>query len=564
MLVTLAVRDVVLIDRLTLSFAPGLCVLTGETGAGKSILLDALGLALGGRGDSALVRHGADQASVTAEFRLPAGHPAFAVLEEQGLDAGGAADGTLVVRRTVSADGRSRCFVDDQPAGVALLRRLGETLVEIHGQFDTHGLLDARTHRGLLDAFAGLEPRAAAVAAAHRTWRLAEEARADAEARLARAEAEQDFLRHALRELDQLAPRPGEESELAERRATLQHRERILEALSQAAGDVGDRGAARGLMSAVKSLTRIAEKAPERIDPILEALGRAADEVAEAERALAALMLDFGEGAAPLETVEERLFDLRAAARKHGVAVDDLAALREDVARRLSLIDDQGEEVRRLAREAAAGRRAFAEAAEALSAARAEAAARLDAEVAAELAPLRLGRAVFSTSVERLGEDGWGPHGVDRVRFQVSTNPGAPAGPLDRIASGGELARFMLALKVVLAKTSPVPTLVFDEVDTGIGGAVADAVGERLARLGRSLQVLVVTHSPQVAARGAHHFQVRKREAAGRALTEVADLSEAERREEIARMLSGASVTEEARAAAARLIEHGVRAEAAR
>jgi DNA repair protein RecN (Recombination protein N) len=246
------------------------------------------------------------------------------------------------------------------------------------------------------------------------------------------------------------------------------------------------------------------------------------------------------------------------------VAVDDLAALREDVARRLSLIDDQGEEVRRLAREAAAGRRAFAEAAEALSAARAEAAARLDAEVAAELAPLRLGRAVFSTSVERLGEDGWGPHGVDRVRFQVSTNPGAPAGPLDRIASGGELARFMLALKVVLAKTSPVPTLVFDEVDTGIGGAVADAVGERLARLGRSLQVLVVTHSPQVAARGAHHFQVRKREAAGRALTEVADLSEAERREEIARMLSGASVTEEARAAAARLIEHGVRAEAAR
>jgi DNA repair protein RecN (Recombination protein N) len=564
MLVTLAVRDVVLIDRLTLSFAPGLCVLTGETGAGKSILLDALGLALGGRGDSALVRHGADQASVTAEFRLPRDHPAFALLEEQGLDAGGAADGTLVVRRTVSADGRSRCFVDDQPAGVALLRRLGETLVEVHGQFDTHGLLDARTHRGLLDAFAGLEPRAAAVAAAHRTWRLAEEAKAEAQARLARAEAEQDFLRHALRELDQLAPRPGEESELAERRATLQHRERILEALSQAAADVGDRGAARGLMSAVKALTRIAEKAPDRIDPILEALGRAADEVAEAERALGALMLDFGEGAAPLETVEERLFDLRAAARKHGVAVDDLAALREDVARRLSLIDDQGDEVRRLAREASAARRGFAEAADALSAARAEAAARLDAEVAAELAPLRLGRAVFSTSVERLGEDGWGPHGVDRVRFQVATNPGAPAGPLDRIASGGELARFMLALKVVLAKTSPVPTLVFDEVDTGIGGAVADAVGERLARLGRSLQVLVVTHSPQVAARGAHHFQVRKREAAGRALTEVADLSEAERREEIARMLSGASVTEEARAAAARLIEHGVRAEAAR
>ncbi|HZH28138.1 MAG TPA: DNA repair protein RecN [Azospirillaceae bacterium] len=563
MLVTLAVRDIVLIDRLTLSFAQGLCVLTGETGAGKSILLDALGLAMGGRGDSALVRHGAEQASVTAEFQLPSDHPVFDVLREQDVDAG--ADGTLVLRRVLSVDGRSRCYVNDQPVGVGLLRRLGETLVEVHGQFDTHGLLDPRTHRGLLDAFAGLVPDAERTTAAYRAWRQLEDARARAAEDLVRAEAEQDYLRHAVQELDQLAPEEGEEERLSETRAILQHREKLLEALSQSASELGgDRGAARALLNASKVLGRVADKAGGRIEPILAALDRAADEVAEAERAVQGLSSDFDEGGQSLDRIEERLFDLRAAARKHGVTVDALPALRDDLARRLSLVEGQGDAVQRLAKEAAAARAAYLELATGLSAARRKAAAGLDKDVATELAPLKLGRAVFTTEVVPLPEADWGPHGIDRVQFLVSTNPGAPAGPMNKIASGGELARFTLAIKVVMARTSPVPTLVFDEVDTGIGGAVADAVGERLARLGRTLQVLVVTHSPQVAARGTHHFRVQKREAAGRAVTEVVELPRSERQEEIARMLSGASITEEARAAAARLIESGALAEQGR
>jgi len=565
MLVTLAVRDIVLIDRLTLSFAQGLCVLTGETGAGKSILLDALGLAMGGRGDSALVRHGAEQASVTAEFQLTPDHPVFDVLREQDVDAGAATDGTLVLRRVLSADGRSRCYVNDQPVGVGLLRRLGETLVEVHGQFDTHGLLDPRTHRGLLDAFAGLVPDAERTAAAYKAWRQLEDARARAAEDLVRAEAEQDYLRHAVQELDQLAPEEGEEERLSETRAILQHREKLLEALSHAASELGgDRGAARALLSASKVLGRVADKAGGRIEPILAALDRAADEVAEAERAVQGLSSDFDEGGQSLDRIEERLFDLRAAARKHGVTVDALPALRDDLARRLSLVEGQGDAVQRLAKEAAAARAAYLELATALSAARRTAAAGLDKDVGTELAPLKLGRAVFTTEVAPLPEAEWGPHGIDRVQFLVSTNPGAPAGPMNKIASGGELARFTLAIKVVMARTSPVPTLVFDEVDTGIGGAVADAVGERLARLGRTLQVLVVTHSPQVAARGTHHFRVQKREAAGRAVTEVVELPRSERQEEIARMLSGASITEEARAAAARLIESGALAEQGR
>jgi DNA repair protein RecN (Recombination protein N) len=554
MLVTLAVRDVVLIDRLTLSFAAGLCVLTGETGAGKSILLDALGLAMGGRGESGLVRHGAEQASVTAAFALPADHPAFAILREQDLEI----DETLVVRRVVGADGRSRCFVNDQPVGVGLLRRLGETLVEVHGQFDTQGLLDAKTHRGLLDAFAGLADDARAVAIAHRAWRAAIDAETAAADDLDRARAEQDYLRHAVEELDRLGPRTGEEDELAGRRAMLQNREKLTDALSQAATDLGgDRGAGRALLSASRALSRIADKAGGAIEPVLAALDRAADEVADAERALQALAGDLDEAGPGLDSVEERLFDLRAAARKHGVAVDALAPLRDDFARKLALIDDQGDGLQRLAARTAAARSTYLAAATALSEDRRASAGRLDGDVAIELAPLRLGRAVFSTRIERLPEAEWGAAGLDKVQFVVATNPGAPPGPLNRIASGGELARFTLAIKVVLARTSPVPTLVFDEVDTGIGGAVADAVGERLARLGRTLQVLVVTHSPQVAARGAHHFRVQKREEAGRAVTEVVELPSDQRQEEIARMLSGASVTQEARAAAARLIEAG-------
>ncbi|MFM2045375.1 MAG: putative repair protein RecN [Pseudomonadota bacterium] len=554
MLVTLSIRDVVLIERLILSVRHGLCVLTGETGAGKSILLDSLGLALGARGDSALVRHGADQASVTAEFDLSArpDHPAFAILRDQDLEV----EDTLVLRRTLSLDGRSRCFVNDQPVGVTLLRRLGETLVEVHGQFETHGLLDPRTHGDLLDDYAGLAPQVEKAAALWRGWRQAEQARIQAAEDGARARAEEDYLRHAGAELDALDPKEGEEQELAEKRSTLQHREKVVAALTTAHADLsGERGAERGLAAALRSLTRIAERTGGRLDPVIAVLDQAAAEVAEASRALQALSADIDHDGGSLDKIEERLFALRAAARKHGVEVDALPALRTDMARRLALIEDQGDLLQRLAKEAEGAKAAYLETAKALSAARTKAASRLDKAVADELKPLRMEKARFSTRVAPGGEETWGPRGIDDIAFQVATNPGAPPGPLHKIASGGELARFMLALKVVLAQVGTVPTLVFDEVDTGVGGAVADAIGDRLSRLGaKGLQVLVVTHSPQVAARGAHHWQVRKHAAGSRVKTEVVELSPADRREEIARMLSGAEITEAARAAAESLI----------
>ncbi|HEY0833692.1 MAG TPA: DNA repair protein RecN [Azospirillum sp.] len=550
-LLALTIRDVVLIERLSLNVRPGLCVLTGETGAGKSILLDALGLALGARAESGLVRHGAEQAAVTAEFELSGDHPAFAILREQGLEA----DDRLVIRRTVSADGRSRAWVNDQAVGVGLLKRLGEELVEVHGQFETHGLLNPATHRGVLDAYAGLATRVAQVSAAHRAWRQVEDARANAAAEIARARAEEEYLRHAVAELDALAPKPGEEAQLADTRAVLMHREKVVEAMNAAYAELsGDRGAERSLASAMRVLTRIAEKAGGTLDPVIAALDRAAAEAAEAVAALQAASADVDMDPAALEKLEERLFALRAASRKHGVDVDALAALRDDMAGRLALIEDQGDLLARLAKEAEAARDAYRKAAEALSKARQQASGRLDKAVAAELPPLKLERAKFRTLVEPLPEAEWGVTGMDRVAFQVTTNPGSPPGALNKIASGGELARFMLALKVVLAQTSTVGTLVFDEVDTGIGGAVAAAVGERLAKLGHGLQVLVVTHSPQVAARGTVHLKVQKTAKGERVTTGVAELDGDERREEIARMLSGATVTEEARRAADSLI----------
>lgn len=552
MLASLTIRDVVLIERLALGFRKGLCVLTGETGAGKSILLDALGLALGARADSGLVRHGADQASVTAEFDLSGDHPALAILKEQGLDP----EERLVVRRTVSADGRSRAWVNDQAVGVGLLKRLGEELVEVHGQFDTHGLLNPQTHRSVLDAYAGLAAQAAQVAAAHRAWRQVEDARANAAAEIARARSEEEYLRHAVAELDALAPKPGEEEDLAETRAVLMHREKLVDALNAAFGDLsGDRGVERALASAIRTLSRIADKAGGKLDPVIAGLDRAAAEASEAIAGLQAVSADVDMDPQALEKLEERLFALRAAARKHGVDVDALAGLRKDMADRLLLIEDQGDLLSRLAREAEAARAAYRKAAEALSAARQEAAGRLDKAVASELTPLKLEKAKFRTLVEPLADEAdWTAAGLDRVAFQVATNPGSPPGALNKIASGGELARFMLALKVVLAQTSTVGTLVFDEVDTGIGGAVAAAVGQRLETLGNGLQVLVVTHSPQVAARGTIHLKVQKSVTGEQVTTGVVELDGDDRREEIARMLSGATITAEARAAADSLI----------
>jgi DNA repair protein RecN (Recombination protein N) len=555
MLASLSIRDVVLIERLDLSFGPGLTAFTGETGAGKSILLDSLGLAVGARAESGLVRHGATQASVTAEFDPPAGHPARLLLAEQDM----ATDGLpLLLRRVLTADGRSRAYVNDQPVSVGLLRRLGDALVEVHGQFESHGLLDADTHRGVLDAFGGLPERARTVRAAWDAWRDARTRRHEAEADMARARAEEEQLRAVHEDLTALAVRPGEEAELARARAVMMHGEKLLEAMNAAMGHLTGHGEVdASLRSAQRALERVAERAEGKLEPVIAALDRAAQETAEAvgllERASAEIDLD----PRALERVEERLFALRAAARRHGVEVDALPALADRVGRQLAALEGGGDGLARLAKAEQAARAAYTEAARALSKARVAAARAMDEAVAAELPPLKLDKASFRTRVDAQDEAHWGPDGLDAVAFEVATNPGSPPGPLGKIASGGELSRFMLALKVVLARTSPIPTIVFDEVDSGIGGAVAAAVGERLARLAGGLQVLVVTHSPQVAARGGSHLRVAKHEAGGRVATSVETLDAAARREELARMLAGETVTDQARAAAESLLVGG-------
>ena len=552
MLLGLTIRDVVLIDRLEMSFAPGLCVLTGETGAGKSILLDALGLALGMRAESALVRAGAEQAVVSAEFALAPDHAARGLIADAGLAAPG---DTLVLRRNLGADGRSRAFIDDQPASVGLLRQIGETLIEIEAQFAERGLMDQATHRAALDAFGGHGAAVDAAGRAWRMWRALVAERAEADAALARTRAEEDYLRHALAELESLDPKEGEEQKLAEERALLQNRERIEEAVAAALAELaGERGAERALGQASRALDRLREKAMGRLDAAAAALDRAALETRDAIAALSAEARALGRDASGLERIEERLFALRAAARKHTITVDTLPARRASLAQAIAALDDGGDRLKTLERRAAEARADYVAAAEKLGELRRRAARALDQAVMKELAPLRLEKARFATVLEPVAETDWSAGGAERVRFEVTTNPGAPSGPLAKIASGGELARFMLALKVVLAQSASVPTLVFDEVDSGIGGAAAAAVGERLHRLGRELQVLVVTHSPQVAARGAHHWRVVKASGKKGATTRVEPLDAPARREEIARMLSGASVTAEARAAAASLI----------
>jgi len=551
MLLALTIRDVVLIDRLSLAFRPGLCVLTGETGAGKSILLDALGLALGRRADAALVRPGAEQAVVSAEFVVDPAHPAAAILAAAGIasDLGGA----VILRRILGADGRSRAFINDEPASISLLRELGDSLVEIQGQGEQHGLFDPATHRQLLDALSGGDTDG--LAGVWRAWREAREQAAEAARLLAAGRAEEDLLRHEHAELDALSPEADEEDRLVARRLLLQNAERLGETIGEAIGEIdGEGGALAALARALRRLTRAADRAQGMLDSAVAAAERAAAETEEALAALtgAARVLELDPG--ELERVEERLFALRALARKHNVTVADLPLLRDRIAEQLAAIDAGAEDAGRWEREAAARREAFIAAAAGVTKARERAAKKLDAAVAVELKPLRLDKARFRTVLTPLAEAEWGEQGCERVHFEVATNPGAPFGPLARIASGGELSRFMLALKLVLAGVSSVPTLIFDEVDSGIGGAVAAAVGERLQRLGASLQVLVVTHSPQVAARGAHHWRVAKLEAQKSAITRVEELDPDTRQEEIARMLSGSTVTAEARAAAASLI----------
>ncbi len=555
MLRSLSIRDVVLIERLDLTFQPGLCVLTGETGAGKSILLDALGLALGERAEAGLVRHGAAQASVAAEFDTDGGHPAEALLAEQGIEDGG---GQLILRRVLGADGRSRAFVNDQPVSVALLRQIGDACVEIHGQFDNQRLMHVATHRALLDAYGGLAAEGAATAAAHRAWREAALAFERAGAELAQARREEEFLRHAVDEMEALAPRAGEEAALAERRAVMMHAEKLIEAMNQATTDLSAGAGVEGaLRSAARALERVADKAEGRLDAALAALDRAAVEAAEATVLLDKASADMDLDPRNLEKVEERLFALRALSRKHGVEVDHLPAVLDGLKAKLGDIEDGGGRVRRLEAEAAAARDTYIKAAGILHEKRLAAAARLDKSMAGELGPLKFGSARFHTRVDMLEEEAWGEHGSDAIAFEVATNPGTPPGPLNKISSGGEMSRFMLALKAVLAQADPVPTIIFDEVDANVGGAVADAVGERLARLAGRFQVLVVTHSPQVAARGAYHWRVSKKVDGAATVTRVDALSAGERKEEIARMLAGARVTDEARAAADSLLAAG-------
>ena len=552
MLSRLVIHDVVLIEKLALPLERGLNVFTGETGAGKSILLDALGLALGGRSDSGLVRSGATQASVAAEFCLKPDHAVFALAEEQGLSA----ENPIILRRVIGKDGKSRAFFNDQPIGVGLLKQFGETLLEIHGQFETHGLLNAATHRSLLDAFAGLQNVRQKTSAAFALWQTATERLQNAKETSARTRAEEDFLHTAVQELEDLAPQSGEAAILAESRTQLQHREKLLDALTAATQALdSERGAITALSHAGKCVAKVADKATELPD-ILASIDRAANETAEASHQLSRFLssLDARPDDA-LQRIEERLFALRAAARKHGTQPELLPDVLKDLSGRLSLLNDESGQTAKLAEEAANARHAYVKRAEDLSSKRKQAAGKLEKLITKELPPLKLERAVFTIDITALPEQQWNADGMDRVVFLATTNVGAAPAALQKIASGGELARFMLALKTVLAAADPVPVLVFDEVDTGIGGAVASAVGERLAHLSKQVQILVVTHSPQVAARGNHHLRVAKHITGKQTITEVEVLDKKARREEIARMLAGAQITDAARQAADSLLE---------
>ncbi len=550
MLVGLLIRNIVLIDKLSLQFDSGLWALTGETGAGKSILLDALGLAVGGRASRNLVRSGEEEGVVTAEFALPPTHPVWVLLSDQGLGA----EPELILRRIQNRDGRSRAFINDQPVSIGTLRAVGDTILEIHGQHDERGLLEPAAHRGLLDDFGGLADLAQSAADTFANWREQCRRLDEHRQKLAQAAEDEDYLRHAVEELETLCLEDGEEERLAEKRTSLMNAEKVAVDLNEAVSVLtGGTSLESRLSGALKGLERAAAKAPGILEEAISALDRALMEVSEAKSAVRETLdgLDYDE--AHLENVEERLFTLRAVARKYQVPVTNLSALHEKMARHLNEIEAGEAGLAVLEQKVDQARQAYEDICRTLTDRRRAAALKIDAIIARELKPLKLDKATFKTSVEALPPEKEGPDGQDQVRFLISTNPGAPLGPLAQIASGGELVRFVLALKVALARKGEATTLIFDEVDSGVGGAVADAVGERLARLAKSAQVLVVTHSPQVAARADRHLQVLK-SGTRRTVTTVSPLSSTQREEEIARMLSAAKVTDEARAAAASLL----------
>ena len=555
MLTGLSIRNLVLIEALDLSFGAGLTALTGETGAGKSILLVSLGLALGGRSDARFVRDGADRASVSASFEIGADHPAGALLAEQGLDG---LDGELILRRVLGADGRSRAFVNDQPVSVSLLRSIGARLAELHGQFDQTGLLDTATHRQLLDDFGNHREELAAVADSWTRLTAARNALDRAEREADEARRDEDYLRHIHGELSELAPADDEEASLVAERTRLANSGKLIEAAQEAIAAVGpDSRADEALGAATRALEKAAALAPDLVQPVVAALDRASIELSEVYSAAVELAAQSDAEPARLETIDDRLAALRDAARKHRCEVGQLPLLLDRIEQRLASIDDSSGTLAEVRRQADEADLAYRSAARALSKVRLAAAGALDAAIARELPPLKLDRARFAARVSALDERQASAGGLDRIAFEVATTPGAEPGPIGRIASGGELARIMLALKVVLAQDYGPGTIIFDEVDSGVGGATAAAVGERLVRLGAQAQVLVVTHSPQVAARARQHWRVTRTDRDDSAVASVCLLDERERREEIARMLSGASITDEARAAATALMATG-------
>ncbi|TPK52537.1 MULTISPECIES: DNA repair protein RecN [unclassified Mesorhizobium] len=556
MLSRLSIRDIVLIEKLDIDFQPGLSVLTGETGAGKSILLDALSLALGARGDASLVRHGAAQGQVIAVFDVPRNHPVRALLAENAIED----DGDIILRRLQTADGRTRVFVNDQPSSVTLMRDVGRALVEIHGQHDERALVDPGAHRDVLDAFGGHLGAVRSTGEAWRHWRACEQELSRHRAKVAAAAREADYLRAAVTELTKLDPQPGEETELADLRAHMMRAEKIASEIHDAQDVLsGPSSPLPQLASLLRRLQRKAGEAPGLLDEVVKSLDEAMLSLDAAQSGVEAALRATEYDPQRLEKAEERLFSLRAAARKHSVAVDDLAQLRDTMVADLADLDAGEERLHGLEKQAAAAREAYDIAAAQLSSLRHAAAVGLTKAVMAELPALKLERAAFIVEMKSEAESRM-EEGIDQIEFWVRTNPGTRPGPMMKVASGGELSRFLLALKVALADRGSAPTLVFDEIDTGVGGAVADAIGQRLARLSRRVQVLSVTHAPQVAARAATHFLISKSGSTDKVATGIAEMDRAARQEEIARMLAGATITDEARAAAERLLRENTAA----
>lgn len=552
MLQSLSIRNVVLIDKLDLDFKSGLSVLTGETGAGKSILLDSLGLVLGNRAETSLIRQGEDKLSVTAQFSLQKQTPALrALLDEYEIEA----DDELLIKRSLTRDGKGKIFINDQPAGAKLLKEIGKYLVEVHGQFDNQGLLNPANHLDVLDAYGAYKPLVERTATAFAAYKKARAARQEAEKNIARAKEDEENLRHWVDELEKMNPRPDEEDELGKKRQEMMNAEKIIDSLNYAYGALTERADVQG---AIRSAQSAMDKANTLVDgryqTIIDMLDQALIDISETVNELEEVSHNVSLNQNELENIEERLYALRGLARKHNVAVSDLPQTLADFRNRLSTIELGEEGIAALRKAEDTAKLDYVKAANELSSARQAAALQLDNKVMSELPPLKMEKARFVTVVEKMDESGWSEKGFNNVYFTVATNPNSPQGPLNKIASGGELARFMLALKVNLAQSSSVATMIFDEVDAGVGGATAQAVGERLARLARDVQVLVVTHSPQVAACGNNHFKVEKSTADNVTTTTVRELTKIEKSEEIARMLAGEVITDAARAAAKVLI----------